>query len=144
MRVLAAFAILTTSLLAADVATISGIWNLNVNRSKWHRAPRPTSARLAIEHHEPKLKYESTITDADGQTRNFTFDGVIDGKDHNGVIAQRLSPFSTLLTLKSDDGGTQEITNTITQDGNHLIRRIQSSGPNGKLIWTELYDKAQP
>jgi hypothetical protein len=136
--------VLSASLFAADVADMSGTWVLEVQRSKWNKKPPPKSVRITIEHNEPKLKYEGTITDADEVTRNFAFDGAIDGKDYNGVKVQRLSPYSTTSTLKSEDGKTEEVTTTtVTKNGNHLVRRVQSTGPDGKQTWTELYQKEQ-
>ena len=131
-------------LLAGDVADMDGVWVLNVARSKWNAAPKPDAGRLVIEHQEPKLKCQRTLTTANADESNMKFDGLIDGKEHNGVIAARLSPYSILFTSKTDGGGTQEITVTMTKDGAHLVRRVQSSGPAGKLLWTELYDKQQP
>ena len=99
---------------------------------------------ITIEHNEPKLKYEGTITDANEATRNFSFDGAIDGKDYNGVTVQRLSPYSTTSTLKSEDGKNEEVTTTtVTKNGKHLVRRVQSTGPDGKQTWTELYAREQ-
>ena len=144
MRWLLATAVLSLcSLSAADVADMDGTWVLNVERSKWRDAPKPDSGRLVIEHEEPKLKYERTFNSAVVEDKSAKFDGVIDGKEHNGMVATRLSPFSILFTKKSGDGTSQEITVTMTKDGSHLVRRVQSSGPRGKLTWTELYDKEQ-
>jgi len=141
MRRFLALAAFTVSLLtAADVADMSGSWVLNVTRSKWHDAAKPSSGRIVIDHHEPKLKYESTITLADGKTQTFNFDGDIDGKDHGGLTATRLSPVSMLLS-KTEQGKTEEISNTVTRDGKHLIRRITTTAGEDKLVWTELYDK---
>ncbi len=145
MRRFLAVAVFSISALsAADVADMSGNWILNIQRSKWHSASKPDSGRLVIEHQEPKLKYERTFTTATVDDKSMTFDGAIDGKDHNGIIATRLSPFSILFTRKAEDGTSLEITVTMTKDGGHLVRRIQSSGPSGRLTWTELYDKEHP
>jgi hypothetical protein len=143
MRWLLAVTFLCTALLAADVADMSGTWVLDVNRSKWHEKQKPNSVRITVEHQEPKLKYQGVATDANDGTRNFSFDGAIDGKEYNGVTITRLSPVSTLSVFKPENGTSQEITTTVSKDGNHLIRRIQSKGPEGKLIWTEIYDKQQ-
>lgn len=144
MRRLLAVAVLSFSALpAVDVADMGGNWVLNVQRSKWNGAPKPDSGRLVIEHQEPKLKYERTFTTATVEDKSMTFEGAIDGKEHNGIIAMRLSSFSILFTMKSENGIRHEVTVTITKDGNHLVRRIQSREPRGKLAWTELYDKEQ-
>lgn len=144
MRRLAAIAVVSFSVVfAADVAEMGGTWVLNVQRSKWNGAPQPDSGRLVIEHHEPKLKYERTFTTANIEDKSVTFEGAIDGKEHNGIIAARLSPFSILFTKKTEAGTSQEITVTMPKDGKHLVRRIQSSESGGKIVWTELYDKEQ-
>lgn len=145
MRRFLAVAVFSISALsAADVVDMSGNWILNIQRSKWHGASKPDSGRLVIEHQEPKLKYKRTFTPATVEDKSMTFDGAIDGKEHNGIIATRLSPFSILFTRKAEDGTSLEITVTMTKDSGHLVRRIQSSGPGGKLTWTELYDKEHP
>ncbi len=121
---------------------MSGTWVLDVQRSKWHRAPKPDSGRLVIEHQDPKLKYERTFTTAAVEDKSVRFEGAIDGKEHGGAIATRLSPFSILFARKADDGTNQEISITITKDGKHLVRRIQATGSSGKTeVWTELYGK---
>lgn len=142
MRRLLALAVLSFSTVSAvDVANMGGTWILNVQRSKWHSFPPPDSGRLVIEHQEPKLKYERHFVNANVEDKTMTFEGAIDGKDYGGVIAKRLSPFSILFTRKTEDGTIEEVTVTITKDGGHLVRRSQSNGPGGKLVWTELYDK---
>lgn len=132
-----------SSLAAADVADMSGTWVLDVARSKWHSAPKPDSGRLVIEHQEPKLKYERIFVTAAVEDKTVKFEGPIDGKEHNGAIATRLAPYSILFVKKSEDGANQEITVTMTKDGKHLVRRVQSSGSGAKIVWTELYDKAE-
>ncbi|MEO8129579.1 MAG: hypothetical protein ABJF23_12325 [Bryobacteraceae bacterium] len=142
MRQFLALVVLSVStLLAADVADMDGVWVLNVARSKWNSAPKPESGRLVIEHQEPKLKYERTFNTSTAGDNSMKFDGLIDGKEHDGITATRLSPFSILFATKADDGASLEITVTMTKDGRHIVRRILSSGGSGKLVWTELYDK---
>src|SRR5258708_8149260 len=102
MRWLLATAVLSLSALsAADVADMDGTWILNIERSKWRDAPKPESGRMVIEHDEPKLKYERTFNASTVEDQSAKFDGVIDGKLHNSIIATPLSPFPTLSPQKS-------------------------------------------
>ena len=79
MRRFLAVAVFSISALsAADVADMSGNWILNIQRSKWHGAPKPDSGRLVIEHQEPKLKYERTFTTATVEDKSMRFEGAID------------------------------------------------------------------
>jgi hypothetical protein len=144
MRWLFVVAAMGASLLASDVANMSGTWILDVQKSKWNQKPPPQSVRITIEHNEPKLKYEGTTTDANDVTKKFAFDGAIDGKDYNGITVSRLTPYTTTSTEKSEDGKYQEVTTTtVTKNGSHLVRRVQATGPDGKQTWTELYRREQ-
>src|SRR6266436_1385416 len=98
MRWFFVVAAMSASLLAADVANMSGTWILEVQKSKWNSKPPPQSVRITIEHNEPKLKYEGTITDANDVTKKFSFDGAIDGKDYNGITVSRLTPYTITST----------------------------------------------
>lgn len=136
---------------AAQVADFSGTWQLNVERSRWGKARKPSSAALTIEHRDPALKYYGMIVDDSGDVgRPFSFEGAIDGKEYpssrsygQGKITFAWQGRTTVVSdFKSDDGlFTETARNTLSGDGKTLTRRIRVKGPNTDLSWTEIYEK---
>ena len=144
--------LLTQLISAAEVADMSGTWQLNVKRSKWGKRASPESVVLQIDHKEPKLKYTGKVTDAQGGVSTFSFDGAIDGKEYpvkegdteRKITIKRLSPYTTTAEYKSADGKVNEVTtNTTSRDGKTLVRRVTRTDAEGKTTWTEAYDKQQ-
>lgn len=135
----------------AQVANLTGTWDLNVGKSRWGRVQRPLAITVIIEHHEPALKYTGTIVYSAGEdTRTFGFEGAIDGKDYpitrsfgSGKIRiRRLDSRTTESVFRSDDGLWEEYARTsISADGKSLRREIRRKGPPGEMRWTEVYDK---
>ena len=62
VRQVALFMFLLGSLAAAaDVANMSGVWKLNVKKSKFEKNGAPINVELRIQHNEPALKYSGTV-----------------------------------------------------------------------------------
>lgn len=140
-----------TAVSAAEPANMSGTWKLNVDRSKLHGRPAPSSLQIVIQHNEPKLSYKGRIytPSAEGDSE-FSFDGAIDGKEYpvkvdttdQRITFKRLSPYSVQSDMHTVDGKIQETATTaISLDGKTLVRRIIRTTPQGKQTWTETYDK---
>lgn len=135
----------------AQVANLSGTWDLNVGKSNWGKLQKPLAITVTIEHREPALKYTGTIVYSAGEdTRTFGFEGAIDGKEYpitrsfgSGKIRiRRLDPRTTESVFRSDDGLWEEYARTsISADGKTLRREIRRKGPEGEMRWTEVYDK---
>lgn len=147
---LAIAAVLTAWCFAADVANMSGTWNLNVAKSTWGKKVQPLSVVIKIDHNEPKLHYTGSAKVPDSDERTFEFDGAVDGKEYPTVSAygpakvayKRVNPYTTSSVLKSDDGKfTETATTVIDRDGKTLTRRMQMAGPDGRSVWTEIYSK---
>jgi hypothetical protein len=143
-------ALVAASLCVAQPADISGTWILNQARSRWGSSTRPFKVLLYIEHREPALKYQGTITYADDDTRDFAFDGSIDGKPvpmerpaGNGVMFhERVAPREIKTVFKTNDGNhVQTVTTVISRDGKTLTRRLQIETPTGVRRWAEVYDR---
>lgn len=142
-------------LAAAQVPDLSGTWQLNVAKSAWGKHPKPASAVITIEHHEPELKYSGTVIFPTGVTggehaRTFAFDGAIDGKEYpvTGTLGQgkmefhRVNPAVVTSRFESSDGGlTETARTTLSPNGKTLVRDIHAKGPNGDESWTEVYDR---
>ncbi len=135
----------------AQVADLSGTWDLNLDKSSWGQVQKPLAITVTIEHREPAIRYTGTIVYAAGEdTRTFSFQGAIDGKEYpitrsfgSGKIRiRRVNARTTESVFRSDDGQWEEVTRTsISVDGKTLRREIRRKGPPGELRWTEVYDK---
>jgi hypothetical protein len=148
-------ALLAIVVASAQVPDLSGTWQLDVQKSSWGKHPKPTSATVLIEHHEPAFKYSGTVTSENGTETSdgkstFSFDGAIDGKEYpvNGTAGarkmtiRRVSPTTTVSELKSMDGTVLETaTTTISRDGKKLIRELKAAAPGGRISWTEVYNR---
>lgn len=142
-------------LTAAQTPGLSGTWQLNVAKSSWGKHPKPASAVLTIEHHEPELKYSGTVIFPTGVTggehaRTFAFDGAIDGKEYpvTGTLGTGKMEFHrvnadvvTSRFISSDGSLTETARTTLSPDGRMLVRDIHAKGPNGEETWTEVYDR---
>ena len=135
---------------AAGVASLSGTWKLNVEKSSWGRARKPATVVIEIDHREPVLKYHGTISYVNEDTREFVFDGAIDGKEYalirsygaGKVRVERINDNSIVSTFRTDDGRYVETTrNSVSRDGKIMTRRINVQGPDGDTRWTEVYEK---
>ena len=151
MRIVPAL-IVVSALAAAQVANMSGAWNLNVSKSKWGKHPRPTSIVITIDHREPALDYSGEVVAATGQdARKFTFHGAIDGKpypvtgelgEQGKMTVRRVSPNVTVSDFQSDDGKFSETARTtVSSDGKQMVREIHAKSPEGETSWTEVYDR---
>jgi hypothetical protein len=134
---------------AADVANMTGVWKLNLKKSKFQGNKAPLSVELRIQHNDPALKYSGTIQrDQEASPDTFEFDGAIDEKiypvkenHHTGrtIKFKRQSPRS-VESWSSDD--TMEEHAVTTVSGKTLIRKMHVKQKDGKVgDWTEFYDK---
>lgn len=145
-RVLA-LSMLSLSAAGAGESNLSGSWHLNLDKSSWGKKRKPHSVVVKIEHSEPALKYSGTVTlDIEGGGRPFEFQGAVDGKEYpyrDGTMQiRRINSNTTESIYRSADGSvTETARTTLSNDGQTLTRRIESKGPEGRLQWTELYDR---
>lgn len=152
-----ALALFTFSLVAAEVANMSGTWRLNVAKSKWGNHPKPASIEVTIQHHEPEFQYQGNVVAPNGVSGNagengltFAFQGAIDGKDYpvTGTLGagmmniRRVSPNTVISEYKSSDGRlTETAKTTVSSDGKTLTQDMEEKGPKGTVHWTEVYDR---
>ncbi len=134
----------------AQVADMSGTWILNKERSSWGASVRPFGVIMRIEHREPSLKYEGTITYADEETRAFAYDGAIDGLPRaaeraagSGTMTHlRVGPREYRTEFRTTGGQYVQIVDTvISRDGKTLTRKLRIQTPEGVRRWTEVYDR---
>ncbi len=135
---------------AAQPASLSGNWHLNVEKSKWGTMTRPQSVVLNIEHNEPNLHYHGAVTYANEEERGFGFTGAFDGKPHpmsrsfgdGEITLKRLSPYSFESLFRTSDGKSVESSRTtISRDGKTLTRVLKLTSLEGSRKWTEIYEK---
>ncbi len=148
--VLLASAAFSLYAVAGEIPSLSGAWTLNVEKSRWGNKPKPKSVVVHIEHNEPALKYQGTVVDATGESRDFSLEGMIDGKPYpivadygEGLVTiRRLNDTTIRSEFRTHDGRYVETARTsISSDGRTLTRRIRLRGPDGSRSWTEVYEK---
>lgn len=135
---------------AGQVSSLTGAWQLNVKKSTFAQARKPLNIVVHLEHNEPRLKYSGTIVYENDDTREFHFDGSIDGKEYPtmrsygpGKVTLRRAGARTILSeYRSDDGRFAErAETTLSRDGKALTRRIRLKSPSGETAWTEVYER---
>lgn len=129
---------------------LTGAWNLNVAKSKWGSVRKPINVVVFIEHREPSLNYHGSIVWGDDTSREFGFQGAIDGKQYpfrrsygeGKIVLRRLDPYTIVSTFKTDDGVYVETINlTVSRDGRSMSRRMRVRTPDGERVWTEIYER---
>jgi hypothetical protein len=127
---------------------LTGEWTLDINASSWGNAHRPLAVLMSINHREPLLKYSGSIMYTSEETRQFEFDGRIDGREYSmersfgagRIVIRRLSASSIRSVFRTGDAEyTETAVTTISRDGRRLTRRIHVTGPGGDTHWTESY-----
>lgn len=145
-------AILLAGNCAAQVVDMSGTWNLNVEKSKWGKVPKPVSVVVTVTHKEPNLSYKGRIVQMEGEeTREFSYSGIIDGQEHpqsrstfgdGKIILKRVDDTTVTSEFKSNDGNFEESVRTvITRDGKLMRRMMERKGTSGDMAWMEVYEK---
>jgi hypothetical protein len=147
--VILSFLLCMATSVAADVANMTGVWKLNLKKSKFQGTTAPLSVELRIQHNDPALKYSGTILrDQEASPDTFEFDGAIDEKiypvkenHHTGrtIKFKRQSPRS-VESWSSDDAMEEYAVTTVS--GKILTRKIHVKQKDGKSgDWTEVYEK---
>lgn len=135
---------------AGQPANLSGSWHLNIEKSHWGSKLKPQSVTLVIEHSEPVLRYHGTVTHVNEDTRDFTFEGTIDGKPYSmvgsggeGTIVLRRIDLNTFESVFRSTDGTciENARNSLSRDGRFLTRQIRLQTPAGTQAWTEVYER---
>lgn len=130
-----------------QAANLSGAWDLQVGKSEWGKKEKPVSAEVTIQHNEPEFHYKGTVvTGANGESRTFEFSGAIDGVakpyEQGQLMMKRVDDRTMISEFKSQDGKTAETTRTtLSRDGKTLTRRIYTQGPQGSMVWNEVYTR---
>ena len=135
---------------AAEGPNLSGVWHLDVAKSRWGSVQKPVSEVIEIEHREPALKYDGQIIYTGEDARKFAFDGAIDGKEYpanpsygSGKIKlTRVNPYTFDSTFKTDDGKTVETARTVVAPNDKVMTRtVHLKTTAGVKSWTEVYEK---
>lgn len=148
-RLVLSLVLLSSVAAAADVANMTGVWKLNLKKSKFQGTTAPLNVELRIQHNDPALKYSGTILRGqEASPDTFEFDGAIDEKIHpvkenhhtgRTIKFKRQSPRS--VESWSSDGTMEEYAVT-TVTGKTLTRKMHVKQKDGKVgDWTEVYDK---
>ncbi len=133
-----------------QAGNLTGTWQLNVEKSHWGEMRRPTSVVIVIDHNEPTLHYSGSIVYANEDTRDFAFDGAIDGKAYpmtrsfgkGKAVLRRVGPSQFHSTFATDDGlYVESATTTLSRDGRTLTRELKLQTPEDTKNWTEIYER---
>lgn len=137
--------------LPADVANMSGVWKLNIKKSKYEKDAAPLNVELKIEHNEPALKYSGTVQrNQESSPDTFEFQGAIDEKiypvkeNHQSGRTIKFARKSarSIESWSSDSAMEEHAITTLSADGKTLTRRMHVKQKDGKTReWTEVYDK---
>jgi hypothetical protein len=145
-----AFLSVALGVCAGQPANLSGTWHLNIEKSRWGSKVQPLSVTLFIEHQEPILRYRGTVTHVNEDTRDFTFEGAIDGKPYSmaasggvgTVVLHRVDANTFESVFRNADGTYMETARTsLSRDGRLLTRQIRLRTPEGTQTWTEVYER---
>ncbi|HLJ47341.1 MAG TPA: hypothetical protein VKU01_15095 [Bryobacteraceae bacterium] len=129
---------------------LTGNWYLNVDKSDWGAAKRPQSVVLHINHKEPALRYTGTVAYPNEDTRDFAFDGAIDGKSYpmtrsygvGSAVLRRIDTGAFESVFRTDDGSYIETVRTaLSRGGQVLTRKVRLQTPQGTNSWTEIYER---
>jgi hypothetical protein len=135
---------------AAAAANMSGVWELNVAKSRWGTIDMPSNTKVHMVHNEPKIKWDGMVNYGSEAPREFTFQGAIDGKAYpqsrsygDGMITmRRVNDYTVESTWKSADGKVTESTRmVISADLKTLTRSHTVKRPDATQIWTEIFEK---
>ena len=136
---------------AADVANMSGVWKLNLEKSKFEKDTAPLNVQLTIVHNEPAIKYSGTVhRDQASSPDTFEFAGAIDEKIYpvtenskgGRTIKFKRKDKNTVESWSSDAAMEEYAVTTIRGDGKTLVRQMHVKLKNGQTReWTEFYDK---
>lgn len=135
---------------AAQTASFTGNWSLNVDKSKWGSANKPLSVLVVIDHQEPSLHYHGSVTYANEDERPFAFAGSVDGKPYpmtrsfgEGTITlSRIDAWTVESVFRTNDGAfTESARTSLSRDGRTLTRQLRVTSPEGPKKWTEVYEK---
>jgi hypothetical protein len=149
MRVVV-LAVLSASVCAAQAPSFTGLWKLNVSKSKWGSKQVPSGVVVGIDYREPSLKYAGTVVNVHGEERAFEFAGTTDGKEYAAVrpcgegkvILERVGPYVILTTFKSSDGAVIERTRmSLSRDSRTLTYEVRVTDRGRDMRWTEVYEK---
>jgi hypothetical protein len=146
----AVLAAITAGICSGQAPSFTGLWKLNVAKSRWGNKQVPAGVMVEIDYQEPVLKYSGTVLNVHGEERGFEFAGATDGKEHKAVrpggegklILQRLGPFEILMTFKSSNGAVVEKTRmTLSRNSRVLTYEVQVNDRGRDMRWTEVYEK---
>jgi len=147
---IAVLAFFVLPVLAADIPDLGGVWELNAGKSTWGKMRKPVSVVLEINHNQLSLNYSGVVTYADGESREFGFDGAIDGNYYpmmrsfgSGKCAfHRISLTTVESTYHSDDSlYTESSRMVLSRDGRVMTRFMYLKSPEGDRNWIEVYER---
>jgi hypothetical protein len=130
----------------AAPTNLSGIWKLSLTESDFGKAQAPVSIDVAVEHHEPSVRYFGIFVDPEGTPAFFDVEATFDGKARSSggitILSKRIDAFTTCTEWKSRDGKRLETTTMrVSRNGRVLAVDRRMVGPKGDIQWSEVYER---
>jgi hypothetical protein len=151
MKALTALLVCATLLPAAEAANMTGVWKLNLKKSKFVKEAAPLAVQLRIEHNEPQLNYSGTVhRNQESSPDTFDFRGAVDEKIYpvketgntGRTIKFARKSDRSIQSWSSDNSMEEHAVMTLQPDGKTLVRQMHVKQKDGKTReWTEVYDK---
>jgi len=150
IRVAAALVFLVCSVCAAQSPSYSGVWKLNVEKSRWGQGTKPGNVVVVIDDRDGGMNYHGAVTYSSEDTRTFEFTGTFDGKQYrvsrsfgDGYIMLRRVDANTFDSVFHSDNGlyTETARTTLSRDGRTLTRKVTVRTPEGTQSCYEVYDR---
>lgn len=123
----------------------SGNWTLNLDKSKFGKAAKPTGMTLKVTR-DGDVMHSVQTTDSQGGPSDMASDWVVDGKEHDvpgstpGKVVTRWEGNTLYSERRSNDGSyLQKIWLTLSADGKTATEKVSTKGTEGtntsNLVW---------
>ena len=134
------FPAMSLSAQAADPA--SGIWELNLAKSKFSPGPPPKSQTRTFEVSGADVKYTLKGIDAEGKPTLVQFTAKYDGKDYpvtgspdfDAISLKHVDAVTTEATLKKGGKVVQTSTRVVSKDGKTLTLTVKGTNAKGQAV----------
>jgi hypothetical protein len=137
---------------AATGRSAVGTWKLDVAKSSYGTMPAPKFEKLVVMTDKPDtVKWLMTGASGDGKSYVASYDGPVDGNarpfgnsDVGNTIAYSRTASGLQWVVKDKSGAVIETgASQLSADGNTLILRGMTQGPNGMTNYDSVFERVQ-
>lgn len=129
---------------------LAGTWVMDVQKSIWGEMQKPESVVLEIVRRGAEIRYSGLVTYQNQDTRSFTFDGAMDGREYPvmrsygpGKLVMTRKGIATVESVYTSDSGVyvETVRTVLSADGKHMTRYMNLKYPPGIRTWVEVYNR---